>query len=104
MYRFAKTFGVGFTVGYFTKQRDRYTYRSAQDSITIATRLGAPVAASVLDAGTAERRTRLGVAITYVASNIEGSLSFEQTVTAAGGHVPAASVLRIVMRTSRWLF
>ena len=104
MYRFSKFFGAGVTLGYFTKQRDRYTYRSAQDSLDLATRLGAPVPASVLDAGTSDRRTRVGIAITFLAADVEGSLSFEQTVTAAGGHVPAASVFRIVMRTSRWLF
>ena len=104
MYRFSKTFGAGFTFGYFTKQRDHYTYRSAQDSTLLATRLGAPVPASVLDAETAEQWTRLGVAITYTSPAYEGGLSFEQTVSGAGGHVPAASVFRIVMQTSRWPF
>ena len=104
MYRFAKTFGVGFTVGYYTQQRDRYTYRSAQDSIDLATNLGAPVSASVLDAGTAFRWTRLGAAVTYVAPGLEGSVSIEQTVTGAGGWVPVSTVFRVVMRTSRWPF
>ena len=106
MYRFAKTFAVGFTAGYYSRQRDRYTYRSAQDSIDVATNLGAPISASVLDAGTAFRWTRLGAAVTYVAPGLEGSLSIEQTVTGAsgGGLVPVATVFRIVMRTSRWPF
>jgi hypothetical protein len=104
MLRLAKHFGVGFTAGYWTQQRDRYSYRSAQDSIDVATRSGAPIAAKVLDAGTAVRRTRLGFAMTYLGSDVEGSLSFEQTVSAAGGQVPVATVFRIVMRTSRWPF
>jgi len=104
MLRLAKHFGVGFTVGYWTQQRDRYSYRSAQDSIDVATHLGAPVAASVLDAGTGIRRTRLGFAMTYLGSDVEGSFSIEQTVSAAGGLVPVATVFRIVMRTSRWPF
>ena len=104
MLRFAKHFGVGVTAGYWTQQRDHYRYRSAQDSIDVATRLGAPVSASVLDAGTGVRRTRLGFAMTYFGSDVEGSLSFEQTVSAAGGLVPVATVFRIVMRTSRWPF
>src|SRR6266568_273417 len=104
MLRLAKHFGVGVTAGYWTQQRDHYSYRSPQDSIDVATRLGAPVSASVLDAGTGVRRTRLGVAMTYLGSDVEGSLSFEQTVSAAGGLVPVATVFRIVMRTSRWPF
>jgi hypothetical protein len=92
------------TGSYYTQGRDRYTFRSAQDSTDLATRLGAPTSASVLDAGTAERRTRLGVAVTYVGPDAEGGLSIEQTVSAAGGFVPVATVFRIVMRASRWPF
>jgi hypothetical protein len=102
--RLSKTFGVGFTAGYWTQTRDRYTYRSAQDSSDIATRLGAPVSAAVLDAGTGLRWTRLGFAMTYAGSDVEGSLSFEQTVSGAGGRVPVATVFRVVMRISRWPF
>ncbi len=104
MLRFGKDFAVGFTGGYWTQKRDRYTYRSAQDSIDIASRLGAPVSAAVLDAGTALRWTRLGVAMTYATPDVEGSFSVEQTVTGSGGLVPVATVFRIVMRTSRWPF
>ena len=104
MIRFSKVFAVGFTAGYRTQKRDRYTYRSPQDSLDIAMRLGAPVSAAVLDAGTALRWTRLGFAMTYAASGMEGSLSIEQTVSGSGGRVPVATVLRIVMRTSRWPF
>ena len=104
MLRVSKVFGVGFTAGYWTQQRDRYTYRSPQDSIAVATRLGAPVSAAVLDAGTGLRWARLGFAMTYAASGREGSLSIEQTVSGSGGRVPVATVFRIVMRTSRWPF
>jgi len=104
MYRFNKYFGAGVTVGYFTKQRDHYTFASAADSVALATRLGSPRSASVLDAGTAERRLRLGVAVTYVGPNGEGALSFEQTVSGVGGRIPVTSVFRIVMRTSHWPF
>jgi len=104
MLRIAKVFAVGFTAGYWTQQRDRYTYRSPQDSIDVATRLGRPVSASVLDAGTAFRWTRLGVAMTYTGPHVEGSFSIEQTVTGSGGLVPVATVFRIAMRTSRWPF
>lgn len=104
LYRFSPYFGVGFTAGYLTKQRDHYAYRSAQDSIGVATRLGAPVPANVLDAGTSERRLRLGAAVTYVGPDVEGSVSIEQTVSGAGGRAPAATVFRVVMRTSRWPF
>jgi len=105
MYRFNRYFGAGVTVGYFTKRRDHYSFASPADSVALATRLGAPRSASVLDAGTSERRVRLGAALTYVGPSIEGGLSFEQTVSAAGGgRIPVTSVFRIVLRTSRWPF
>ena len=104
MYRFHRTFGVGFTAGYYTQKRDRYSYRSAQDSIDVATRLGAPVPAAALDAGTGVRWTRLGAVMTFVARDVEGSFSIEQTVTGSGGLVPVATVFRVVMRTARWPF
>src|SRR5712691_8112083 len=82
--RLSGSFGVGLTAGYYTQTRDRYSYRSSQDSIAVATGLGAPVAASILDAGTAVRWTRLGFAMTYQGSDVEGGLSIEQTVKATG--------------------
>jgi hypothetical protein len=97
LYRFTPHFGAGFTAGYWTRKRDRYAYRSAADSIP-----GIP--ASALDAGTSERWLRLGGAVTYVGPDMEGSFSIEQTVSGAGGRVPAATVFRVVMRTSRWPF
>jgi hypothetical protein len=104
MYRFHRTFGVGFTAGYYTQKRDRYSYRSAQDSIDVATRFGKPVSASVLDAGTGVRWAHLGAVMTFVATDVEGSFSIEQTVTGSGGLVPVATVFRVVMRTARWPF
>jgi len=103
--RLAPEFAVGFTAGYWTKQRDRYAFQSPQDSVALANRLGgAPVAASVLDEGTLERRLRLGFAMTYHGATVEGGFSIEQTVSGVGGFVPAATVYRLVMRTSRKLF
>jgi hypothetical protein len=106
LYRFSKFFGVGFTAGYYAKQSDHYSYRSAQDSIAVTTHMGGtPLAAAILDPGTSVRRWRLGAAMTYVGPEMEGSVSFEQTVKAsAGERVPAATVFRIVMRFSRWPF
>jgi len=96
--------GAGVTAGYFTKGRDHYRFTSSADSVALATRLGAPRSASVLDAGTSERRVRLGVALTYAGSDVESGLSLEQTVSGAGGVIPVTTVLRIVMRTSRLPF
>jgi hypothetical protein len=101
--RLGRQFAVGVTASYWTKQRDRYSFRSAQDSSELATRLGVPTAASMLDHGTAERRLGFGVAVTYVAPHVEGGLSVEQTVSGAGV-TPAATVYRIVLRTSRRFF
>ena len=104
MYRFSPNFGAGFTAGYWTKKRDHYAYRSAADSSAVLNALGAQTPARVLDAGTSERWLWLGVAVTYVGPDMEGSVSFEQTVTGSGGRVPAATVFRVLMRTSRWPF
>jgi hypothetical protein len=101
--RLAPQFAVGFTAGYWTKRRDHYSFQSPQDSTALAAQLGVPTPASVLDAGTSERRLRLGFAMTYVGATVEGGFSIEQTVSGAGV-VPAATVYRIVMRTSRKLF
>ncbi len=102
--RLGEHLGAGVTLGYFTKGRDHYTFASTADSLDLATRLGAPRSASVLDAGTSQRRLRLGAAVTYVGPGVEGGLSFEQTVSGYGGLIPVASVLRFVMRTSHWPF
>jgi hypothetical protein len=101
--RLAPEFAAGFTAGYWTKQRDRYAFQSPQDSVALATRLGAPMPASVLDEGTAQHRLRLGFAVTYHGATVEGGFSIEQTVS-GGGRVPAATVYRLVLRTSRKLF
>ena len=104
MYRFSRTFAAGMTAGYYTQGRDRYTFLSAQDSTALAARLGGPVSAGVLDVGTAQRHARLGLAMTYVGSRLEGGFSVERTVSGAGGPVPVATVFRIVMRQTIQLF
>jgi len=104
MYRFSRTFAVGLTAGYYTQGRDRYSFLSTQDSTALAARLGGPVSAGVLDAGTAQRHARLGLAMTYVGSRLEGGFSVERTVSGAGGPVPVATVFRIVMRQTIQLF
>ena len=102
--RLDRAFAAGPTVSYFTKQRDRYAFRSPQDSIALAARLGAPQAASVLDAGTSVRRLRFGWAMSYLGPGLEAGMSVEQTVSGAGGRVPAATVFRLVLRTWRKLY
>ena len=105
LYRFAPRFAAGVTASYWIKHADRYTFRSAQDSLDLAMRLGAPTSAALLDEGTAERRLRFGVALTYVGPSLEGGFSIEQTVSGGtAGVTPAAPVYRIVLRTSRKLF
>src|SRR5947208_5083542 len=105
LYRLNPRFAAGLTASYWIKQQDRYTFRSAQDSLDLAARLGAPTSAALLDEGTAERRLRFGVAVTYVGPTMEGGFSIEQTVSGGTvGVTPAAPVYRIVLRTSRKLF
>ncbi len=104
LYRFAPQFAAGVTAGYWTKRADRYAYRSAQDSLAIATALGAPTPASVLDQDTSERVVRLGVALSYVGPTVEGGFTVEHTVSGAGGRVAAATVYRLVLRVSRQIF
>lgn len=104
MYRFSRTFAAGLTAGYYTQGRDRYTFLSSQDSTALAARLGGPISAGVLDAGTAQRHARLGLAMSYVGPRLEGGFSVERTVSGAGGPVPVATVFRIVMRQSIQLF
>ena len=105
LYRLSPQFAAGFTAGYWGKQRDRYSFRSSQDSVDLASRLGVPTSAGVLDEGTSERRLRLGVAVAYVGPRVEGGFSIEQTVSGGNaGVTPAAAVYRIVLRVSRKLF
>ena len=101
--RLAPEFAAGFTAGYFSKARDHYAFQSSQDSVALASRLGFPTPASVLDAGTSQRWLRLGFAVTYHAPNVEGGFSIEQTVSGAG-LVPGVTVYRIVLRTTRKFF
>lgn len=104
LYRFTPQFALGLTAGYWTKQRDRHAFRSTQDSVNLATRLGVPTPAGLLDQGTSERRVRLGVAMSYVGPRVEGGFSIEQTVSGEGGVTAAATVYRIVLRVARQLF
>ncbi len=103
LFRLAPQLALGVTAGYWTTKRDRYSFRSPQDSVDLATRLGAPTSAAILDAGTAVRRLRLGAALTYAGPRVEGGFSIEQTVSGSGV-VPAATLYRIVLRVSRKLF
>ncbi len=104
LYRFNRFFAVGVTAGLFAKGRDSYTFQTAQDSVNLATRLGAPASAAILDAGTAMRYTRIGVTATYAGALLDGGVSIERTASGAGWDVPAATVFRLVLRTSRRLF
>jgi hypothetical protein len=106
MYRFTSRFGVGCIAGYRTKRADHYAYESAQDSLDLASRLGAPVPASVLDQGTAQRSLRVGLAVTYAGPRVEGGFTVEQTVSGGSGEgpVPAATVFRLVLRVDWPLF
>ena len=70
----------------------------------MAARLGGPVTTTVLEAGTAERRLRIGWAMNYLGPVFEGGASIEQTVSGVGSAVPAATVFRVVMRVSRRIF
>jgi hypothetical protein len=101
--RLGPEFAAGFTAGYFSKARDHYAFLSPPDSAALATRLGQPTPASVLDGGTSQRWLRLGFAMTYHSPIVEGAFSIEQTVSGAG-LVPGATVYRMVLRTGRKFF
>lgn len=104
LYRFSPHFAAGVTAGYYSRQRDRYTFLSPADSTRLAAALGAPVSAAGLDAGTGIRLARLGFAVTYTGPWTEGGLSLERIVSGRGGPVPAATAFRIVLRRSLRLF
>ena len=105
MLRLSSTFAAGVTLGYWRKGNDTYRFLTPQDSLDLELRLGTPISAAMLDAQTAERRVRLGGAITYLGPRDEAGFSVEQTVSGgAGATVPVATVFRIVLRTSRRLF
>lgn len=104
MFRFSKRFAAGITASYYAQGQDHYSFQSPQDSVAFATQLGAVPDLSVLDAGTAIRQTRLGLALTYAGPRLEGGFSVEQTVSGVGGLVPVATVFRIVMRQTILLF
>jgi len=104
MYRFHRWFAAGVTFGYFAKGEDRHTYRTAQDSIDLATRVGVALPASLLDAGTATRLSRAGIAASYVGPAFETGFSAERTLSGGTGRVPAAWTFRLVLRVKQTLF
>ena len=104
LYKLHPQLALGFTVGLAGKGADRYTYRTPQDSIDLAARLGAGVPAGHLDGATAWQRTRVGGALTYVGPLVETSATAERTVSASDGRVPAAWTFRLVVRVVRRLF
>ena len=104
MLRLGRFFAAGVTAGYYTRTRDRYSFLSPQDSAAVAARLGGPVTTTVLEAGTAERRLRIGWAMSYLGPVFEGGASIEQTVSGVGSAVAATTVFRVVMRVSRKIF
>ena len=106
MYRFAKTFSAGFTVGYYRQGLDHYTYPTSADSTALATRLGGPISASVLDPGTDRRFWQIGFAATYQGPIWETGFSVQQTVSGwgSGASVPAGTTFQIVFRTFHSLF
>lgn len=104
LYRFHPQFAAGITLGWYRKGEDRYAYRTVQDSVDLAGRLGMAVPAGVLDGGTALQRTRVGVALTYAGPAIETGVTAERTVNAAEGRAPAGWTIRLVLRVARRLF
>jgi hypothetical protein len=106
MYHFNKEFSGGVTVAYYRQGLDRYTYQSASDSVAVATNLGAPVSAAVLDPGTDRRMWQMGLAVTYQGPVWETGFSVQQTVSGwgAGASVPAATTFRLVFRAFHSLF
>ena len=106
MYRFAKQFSAGLTVTYYRQGLDHYTFPTPGDSVALATRLGAPVSASVLDPGTNRRDWQLGFALTYAGPVWETGFSVQQVVSGwgAGTSVPAATTFRLVFRAFHSLF
>src|SRR2546428_11281207 len=75
LFRFAPQFAAGVTAAYWTKQQDRYTFRSTPDSLDLPARLGAPTSAALIDVGTAGQRPRLRVAVTDIGPAGEGGFS-----------------------------
>jgi len=104
LYRFNPRFAAGLTLGYWSRGRDHFTFRTSQDSTDLETRLGTATSAAVLDQGTSERWLRVGAAVTFVGAGVEGGFSVEQTISGSGGRVPAATVFRIVLRKAWKVF
>jgi len=104
LYRFSTRFAAGITASYYRQGLDQYGFRSAQDSVVLATQMGGPVDLSVLEVGTAVRQSRVGFAVTYAGPRLEGGLSLDRTVSGSGGPVPVATQFRIVIRQTIVLF
>ncbi len=104
LYRFHPWFAAGATLAYYAQGEDRYAFRTVQDSIDLATRLGGATAAAFLDDGTARRVTRAGVAVTYAGPAFETGFTAERTLTGGSGRVPAAWRFRMVLRVRQRLF
>jgi len=104
LYRFNPRFAAGLTLGYWSRGRDHFTFRTSQDSTDLETRLGTATSAAVLDQGTSERWLRVGAGVTFVGAGVEGGFSVEQTISGSGGRVPAATVFRIVLRKAWKVF
>lgn len=107
MYRFTREFSAGVTFAYYRQGLDHYTFPSPADSVALATNLGAPVSASVLDPGTDRRSWQVGFAVTFSGPVWETGISIQQTVTGWGvgtSAVPAATIFQIRFRTFHSLF
>jgi hypothetical protein len=104
LYRFTPRFAAGLTAQLYTQRPDRYEYRSSADSLAVATALGAPRSAALLDAGTAVRSLRLGGAVTFTGPVLDGACSVERVISGRGADVPVMTVFRIGLRTTFRLF
>jgi len=104
LYHLAPEVAAGFTLRYWTKASDHYSYQSATDSTALATNLGIPLPASLLDVGTSERSLSLGFAVSYIGPVVEGDFSVEKSLSGSGGLVPVATVYQLVFRVTQKLF
>jgi len=100
--RLAPEFAAGFTAGYFSKARDHYAFQSPQDSVALATRMGFPTPASVLDQGTAQRWSASACG-DIPRPGVEGGFSIEQNRQRRWAR-PRGEVYRLVLRATRKLF
>jgi hypothetical protein len=104
LYHLAPELSAGVTLSYWTKAGDHYAYESPADSLALATNLGTPLPASLLDVGTSERWLRLGLAVAYIGPVVEADFTISKTLSGAGGLVPEATVYGLVFRVTQKLF